>query len=159
MVSVCLPSDALSQHLPSYLGFSYLGCGVSLHGCSSKEQLLLLTLDEEYLLMATPPDLELGVAPLSPSMPALLPILGSGLLLSATAPDLGRGVAPLGCGYVNHQVKFLRPDLHYKQVLIRLYLVKMMVNLERDVSMNVKSQFVNAGLYLLRLISWIVLCS
>ena len=25
MVSVCLPSDALLQHLPSYLGFSYLG--------------------------------------------------------------------------------------------------------------------------------------
>ena len=25
--SVCLPSDALSQHLPSYLGFSYLGRG------------------------------------------------------------------------------------------------------------------------------------
>ena len=46
MVSVCLPSDALSQHLPSYLGFSYLGHGVSLHGCSSKAQLLLLTLDE-----------------------------------------------------------------------------------------------------------------
>ena len=36
MVSVCLPSDALWQHLPSYLGFSYLGHGVSLHGCSSK---------------------------------------------------------------------------------------------------------------------------
>ena len=36
MVSVCLPSDALSQHLPSYLGFSYLGREVSLHGCSSK---------------------------------------------------------------------------------------------------------------------------
>ena len=30
MVSVCLPSDALLQHLPSYLGFSYLGHGVSL---------------------------------------------------------------------------------------------------------------------------------
>ena len=44
MVSVCLPSDALLQHLPSYLGFSYLGRGVSLHGCSSKVQLLLLTL-------------------------------------------------------------------------------------------------------------------
>ena len=29
MVSVCLPSDALLQHLPSYLGFSYLGHGVS----------------------------------------------------------------------------------------------------------------------------------
>ena len=46
MVSVCLPSDALLQHLPSYLGFSYLGRGVSLHGCSSKAQPMLLTLDE-----------------------------------------------------------------------------------------------------------------
>ena len=46
MVSVSLPSDALLQHLPSYLGFSYLGRGVSLHGCSSKAQSLLLTLDE-----------------------------------------------------------------------------------------------------------------
>ena len=64
MVSVCLPSDVLLQFLPSYLGFSYLGRGVSLHSCSSKAQLLLLTLDEGYLLMATPPDLELGVAPL-----------------------------------------------------------------------------------------------
>ena len=36
MVSVCLPSNALSQHLPSYLGFSYLRRGVSLHSCSSK---------------------------------------------------------------------------------------------------------------------------
>ena len=27
MVSVCLPSAALLQHLPSYLGFSYLGVG------------------------------------------------------------------------------------------------------------------------------------
>ena len=25
MISVCLPSDALTQYLPSYLGFSYLG--------------------------------------------------------------------------------------------------------------------------------------
>ena len=53
MVSVCLPSDALLQHLPSYFGFSYLGRGVSLHGCSSKAQLLLLTLDEGYLLTTT----------------------------------------------------------------------------------------------------------
>ena len=50
MVSVCLPSDALLQHLPCYLGFSYLGRGVSLHGCSSKAQPLLLTLDKGYLL-------------------------------------------------------------------------------------------------------------
>ena len=52
MVSVCLPSDALLQHLPSYLGFSYVGRGLSLHGCSSKAQPLLLTLDEGYLLTA-----------------------------------------------------------------------------------------------------------
>ena len=64
MVSVCLPSIAISQHLASYLGFSSLGHGVSLHGCSSKVQLLLLTLDEGYLLTAAPPDLERGVAPL-----------------------------------------------------------------------------------------------
>ena len=58
MVSVCLPSDALSQHLPSYLGFAYLGHRVSLHGCSSKSQPLLLTLDKGYLLTTTPPDLQ-----------------------------------------------------------------------------------------------------
>ena len=69
MVLVCLPSDSLLQHLPSYMGFSYLGCGVTLHGCSSKAQLLLLILDEGHLLRATPPDLEHGVAPLGPSAP------------------------------------------------------------------------------------------
>ena len=47
MVSVCLPSDAPSQSLPSYLGFTFLELGVSLHGCSSKVQLLLLTLDAD----------------------------------------------------------------------------------------------------------------
>ena len=83
MVSVCLPSDALLQHLPSYLGFSYLGRGVSLHSCSSKAQLLLLTLAEGYLLTTAPPDLERGVAPLGPPAP-MQPLL------------LGRGVAPLG---------------------------------------------------------------
>ena len=49
---MCLPSDALLQHLPSYLGFSYLGRGVSLHGCSSKAQPRLLTLEKGYLLTA-----------------------------------------------------------------------------------------------------------
>ena len=82
LTSFCLPSDALLQHLPSYLGFSYLGHGVSLHGCSSKVHPLLLTLDEGYLLMVAPPDLERGVAPLSPPAPTQ-PLL------------LGRGVAPL----------------------------------------------------------------
>ena len=64
MVSVCLLSDALLQHLPSYLGFSHLGCWVSLYGCSSKAQPLLLTLDEGHLLTATLPDLQRGIAPL-----------------------------------------------------------------------------------------------
>ena len=82
MVSVCLPCDALLQHLPSYLGFSYLGRGVSLQGCSSKAQPLLLTLDEGYLLTAAPPDLERGKAPLGPPAP-VQPLL------------LGHGVAPL----------------------------------------------------------------
>ena len=91
MVSVCLPSDALLQHLPSYLGFSYLGCGVSLDGCSGKVQPLLLTLDEGYLLTTAPPDLEHGIAP-----PALRRLrshcsLEAGLLLLATAPGLGLG--------------------------------------------------------------------
>ena len=34
----------------SYWGFLYLGCGVSLHGCSSKAQPLFLTLAVGYLL-------------------------------------------------------------------------------------------------------------
>ena len=120
MVSVCLPSDALLQHLLSYLDFSYLGRGVSLHGCSSKVQPLLPTLDEGYLLIATPPDLERGIAPLGPPVPTQPPLLGRGVappgrhpwpqpldsssrlpplghgILQASAPDLGRGVAPLG---------------------------------------------------------------
>ena len=80
---MCLPSDALSQYLLSYLDFSYLGCGESLHGCFSKVQLLLLTLDEGYLLTSSPLDFERGVAPLGPPLPVQPPLLGC-------------GVAPLG---------------------------------------------------------------
>ena len=96
MVSVCLPSDALLQHLPSYLGFSYLWHGVSPHGCSSKAQPLLLTLDEGFLLTATLPDLQRGIAPLGPPAPVQPPLLGHGLIFRATAPGLGHGVAPCG---------------------------------------------------------------
>ena len=64
------------------LGFLLPWIGVSLHGCSSKVQPLLFTLDEGYLLTAAPPDLEGGVAPLGPPVPAQPPLLG-------------RGVAPL----------------------------------------------------------------
>ena len=97
MVSVCLPSDALLQHHlanPSYLGFSYLGHGVSLHGCSSKAQPLLLTLDKGYLLTTALPDLQRGIAPLSPPMPTQPLLLG--LLLPAATPGLGCWVAPKG---------------------------------------------------------------
>ena len=95
MVSECLPSDALLQHLPSYLGFSYLGHWVSLHSCSSKAQPLLLTLDKGYLLTTTLSDLHRGITPLGPPVPAQPPHLA--LLLPAAAPGLGRRVAPPGC--------------------------------------------------------------
>ena len=78
---MCFPSDALLQNLASFLGFSYLGRGVSLHGCSSKAQPLLLILDEGYLLTAALPDLQGGIVPLGPPAP-VQPLL------------LGRGVAP-----------------------------------------------------------------
>ena len=100
---------------PSYLGFSYLGRGVSLHGCSSKTQPLLLVLDEGYLLTAALPDLQRGIAPLGPPAPAQPRLLGRGVGLPGRRPwprawgrgitplfaalDLGRGVAPLGRRY------------------------------------------------------------
>ena len=92
---MCLPSDALLQHLPSYLGFSYLGRGVSLHGCSSKAQPLLLTLDEGYLLTAAPPDLECGVASLGPPAPAQPPLLGHGVAPQMTIISTTAGRNPL----------------------------------------------------------------
>ena len=103
LISVCLPSDALLQHLlgflTSYLGFSYLGHGVSLHGCSSKAQPLLLTLDEGYLLTAALPDIQHGIAPLGPPVPAQQLLLGRGVGPPGRHPwprALGRGVAPPG---------------------------------------------------------------
>ena len=91
MVSVCLPSDALLQHLPSYLGFSYLEHGVSLHGCSSKAQPLLLTLDEGYLLTEALPNLQHGIALLGPPAPVQRRLLGRGVLPPGPAPGLRRG--------------------------------------------------------------------
>ena len=88
MVSLCLPSDALLQHLPSYLGFFYLGRGVSPLGPPAPTQ---------------PPLLRRGVAP--PGRRPWPPMWGSSsrlllhcrsLALSAAAPDLGRWVAPFG---------------------------------------------------------------
>ena len=69
MVSVYLSSlpSCNTYHLT---WVSLLRRGVCLHGCSSKVQLLLLTLDKGYLLTTAPPDLECGVAPLGPPAPA-----------------------------------------------------------------------------------------
>ena len=95
MVSVSLPSDALLQHLLSYLGFSYLGRGVSLHGCSSKAQPLLLTLDEGYLLTTALPDLQRGIALLGPPVPAQPQLLWSysaARLVHGSDPDNHNGV-------------------------------------------------------------------
>ena len=93
MVSVCLPSDALLQ-LTILLGFLLPWRGVSLHGCLSKAQPLLLTLDEGYLLTTTISDLQRGIVPLGPLVPAQPALLG--LLLPAASPRLGLGVAPQG---------------------------------------------------------------
>ena len=56
--------------------------GAPKHKVSSKAQLLLLTLDEGYLITTTPPDHGRGVALLGPTAPAQLSLHG-------------RGVAPL----------------------------------------------------------------
>ena len=86
---MCLPSDALLQHLQFYLGFSYLGHGVYLQSCSSKAQRLLLTIDEGYLLAIALPDLQCGIVPLGPLAPVQPPVLGREVLLPASAPGLG----------------------------------------------------------------------
>ena len=58
-------------------------------------------------------------------------------------------------GYINRQAYFAN-----KLALIWLYLIKMRVILgkKKIFQKNVKSQFVNGGLHVVRLISWIVLC-
>ena len=89
VVSVCLPSDALSLGLPSQWGFSYLGRGVSLHGCSSNVQPLLLTLDVGYLLSATTPDLGREVPPLGH-----LPLISRYLILGLSVQFSPGGKAP-----------------------------------------------------------------
>ena len=99
-------SDALLQHLLSYLGFSYLGCGVSVHGCSRKAQPMLLTLDKGYLLTAALPDLQCGIAPLGPPAPAqprlgvtplgAAPGLSVGAWGSSSRPPLTSGLGGVG---------------------------------------------------------------
>ena len=47
VVSNCLSSDALSQCLPSYLGFSYLGRVVTPLGCASVLSVVAATIDRQ----------------------------------------------------------------------------------------------------------------
>ena len=67
-----------------FLGFSYPGRWVSLHGCSSKAQSLLLTLDE---VRSWPRTLDSS---------SWLLLCCHSLALSVAKPDLGCGVALLG---------------------------------------------------------------
>ena len=113
MVSVCLPSDALLQHLPSYLGFPYLGHGVSLHGCSSKAQPLLLNLDEGYLLTATLPDLRRWIAPLGP--PAHCSSGCSSLLLKEELPKSVGAQYATGDQWRNNSIKNEQMEPKQKQ--------------------------------------------
>ena len=69
--------------VPATMQPPLLGRGVSLHGCSSKAQLLLFTLDE-----IAPPDLESEVAPLGPPAPMLLPLFQRGVAPLGRLPDL-----------------------------------------------------------------------
>ena len=87
---------AFLQHLPSYLCFSYLERGVSLHSCSSKAQLLLFTLDEVYLLTAASLDLKRGIAHLGPPTPMQPPLLGHRFTLPGCQPCLGHEAPPPG---------------------------------------------------------------
>ena len=131
---MCLPSDALLQHLPSYLGFSYLERGVSLHGCSSKAQPLLLTLDEGYLLTTTLPDLQRGIAPLGPPAPAQPWLLGHGpprrtLGWSSWTPPLASGVGLLFSAAAAGTVKFPLPFMErYINLLFHHWYVNMLIN-------------------------------
>ena len=75
MVSACLPSDALLQHLPSYLGFSYLERRVSLTLNAAAAPYL----GWRYLLTTAPPELECGIAPLGPPAPAQPPLFAHGV--------------------------------------------------------------------------------
>ena len=70
-------------------------CSFDLH-FSNSEQPLLLTLDKGYLLTATPPDLELGIAPLGPPVPTQPPLLGGGVGPPGHRPWPWTRVAPLG---------------------------------------------------------------
>ena len=124
MVSVCLPLmlPCNTYHLTWVslnldMAYIFMAAPAKCSHCS-------LPWTRGYLLTATPPDLECGVAPLGPPVPAQPPFLGRGVappdhhpwprtqgssswppplwhgVLPAFAPDLRLGEAPLGCNLV-----------------------------------------------------------
>ena len=93
---MCLPSDALLQHLLSFLGSLTLGVGYLFTAAPAKHS---LTLNEGYLLTTALPDLQSGIAPLGPPAPAQPGLLGHGVGSPGHRPwprAWGCGVAPLG---------------------------------------------------------------
>ena len=110
-VSECLPSDALLQHLPSYLGFSYPGRGDISSRLLQQSTAAVPYLGWEVSPYHHVPDLQRGIAPplLGLLLPAVarpsgvggsfqLPSLASGSrwLLRVTAPGFGHTVASPG---------------------------------------------------------------
>ena len=68
---------------------------------------MLLILDERYLLMATPSDLEHGVAPLGPPKTLQPPLLGSGV--TPVQVLISSLFYILWCVYVNLNVSIYSP--------------------------------------------------
>ena len=156
MVSVCLPSDALLQHLPSYLGFSYLGRRVSLHGCSSKAQPLLLTLNKGYLLTAALPDLQRGIAPLGPPVPTQPRLFGRGVAPPGCRPwprALGRGVAPPVCSLSLSLSLYIYIYIHTHTYIYCVYIYLTLCN-----PMNWHSPGSSAhGIFQARILEWVAI--
>ena len=106
VVSVCLPSDALLQHLPSYLGFSYLGHGYFFMAAPAKCSHCSLPWTRD--MFSLPPFLTPGIAPLGPPVSAQARLLGLGVAPpgrcpwprawghGVAVPNLGHWVSPLG---------------------------------------------------------------
>ena len=110
MVSVCLPSDALLQHLPSYLGFSYVGMGYLFTAAPAKHS--------RSSLPST------RIAPLGPPVcshhswvapPGLLPLAsGSGWLLKVTAPNINK------LGYTDDTTLMAESGKEIKSLLMKM---------------------------------------
>ena len=68
MVSLCLPSDAVLQHLPSYLGFSYLGVGYLFTAVPAKHSCCSITWTRGISLPHDPDNHDDGITNLEPDI-------------------------------------------------------------------------------------------